>query len=130
MLLWWSLGPVPLACASFLLSALGLAGSEGLQVGVLGLAGVAVFALSTWTWFRPRDDRTWVEALRALVLALPFLAPAWLLVHALRRSSPSLGVALDTLTVGPLELSVTGGALLTGTLAALAVRLHAPRDRD
>ena len=70
-----------------------------------------------------------MEALRAVLLALPIAFTAWIVTMSLRRGAGSLAGALEDLTLAPLEISVAGGALLCGTILVMAVRQHLPRER-
>lgn len=125
-LVWWCLGPVPLACAAAVLAAVGFFGAEGYQTGLVGVACALVAGIVTWGWLRPRDSRTWVEVVRSALLAVPGAASTTVvvLVEVPGRSLGPLGSG----AVVPFEISVAGGALLACWLLACAVRLNLAED--
>ena len=127
---WWCVGPLPLLALGVPLALVVLLYYGVIPGLLLGVASLAIFMASSWTWFQPRDERLWVETLRSVLLALPLASSAWVFAIGLRIGSARLAGALDNLTLAPLEFSATAGALLCGGLLTIAVRQHTPAPPD
>lgn len=124
-LVWWCVGVGPLAWLSAVLIEVGFFGRDGYRAGLIGLGCAVLAGVGVWWWSRPQNPRKWVEILRGSLMAVPCAGLATVALMS-QLSSTSRYFLLGTDGVIPHDVSLAGGALFTGSLVIVAVRLNVP----